>query len=201
MEKRRIVLVGDHLARSYRAKVAALLGDGYDVWMPEGDLRNTISILESLEDSVLRRQPDLVHIGSSLSETRYVCCGSEERLVPLRHYRFNVERILGLLAERSTAQVIWATIPPVHEKSLQKSSKLKDAPLMYSNEAIVEYNEEAREVVERHRMGLNDLYGTVKAASREESLRPDGIHFGKSGLELIARKVARVVKAHFHDED
>lgn len=199
MEKKRIVLVGDQLARLYRAKVAGLLGSRFEVWMPEGELRNTVAILESLEDGVLRRQPDLIHIGASLLETRCICCGSEDRLVPLEHYRFNVERILGILSERSTAQVIWATIPPVHEKTLRHSSKLKDAPLMYSNEAIVEYNEEAREVAERHGVGINDLYGTVKAASREESLRPDGIAFGESGLELIARKVARAIAQRFPD--
>ena len=60
----------------------------------------------------------------------------------------------------------------------------------------MQYNERAREVVNAFSVRFNDLYGAVKAASREDSLRPHGLHFGEAGIELLARKVEKAVRSY-----
>ena len=192
-----VVLICDEIGADYLNRVKAYLSDVAEVWFPDRPVSNSVQLLDQLQSEVLRRQPEVVHIGASLGDTRCVCCGSEERLIPLNFYETNVKRILRLIQERSTAEVIWGTIPPVYEEHFEPNPDDGES-VSYRNDVIMEYNEKAREIVKAAaggRVHLNDLYGAVKAASREDSWRPNGLKFCDRGVELLARKIEKSVRA------
>ncbi|MEM9160229.1 MAG: hypothetical protein AAGB46_14385 [Verrucomicrobiota bacterium] len=189
-----LVLICDEIGSGYRNRVRGYLQGRVNVWFPEDPIGNTVQLLDVLQDSVLRRQPDIVHISASLGDTKRICYGSDERLVPLEFYEENVRRIVDLIAERSTSKLIWGSIPPVDEKNFNRENDEDGNCDLYDYQSIMEYNDRARSLLSSEGILINDLYGAVKAASREDSFRPNGVHFCEIGCELLARKIVSSVE-------
>lgn len=189
----RIVLISDEVLYRCQRPVAGFFQGRADVWFPERPVSSLFDLMSQLHEWVLRRQPDIVHLASGLSDTRTMCYGCSQTLSLLEHYRENVERLLAVILERTTATPIWATIPPVDMKRLKKNGE-EERAFEYDNETIIRFNEQAREAAARFDVAVNDLYGAVKAASREESTRPDAVHFSEAGRDLISSKIIRVIE-------
>src|SRR5690606_2049122 len=110
------------------------------------------------------------------------------------HFGRNVRCALRLALERSTATPIWATITPVNRRALA-GKDLEQAEFGYDNDAISLYNEEAKAIAEQLKVEVLDLYGFVKAASRADSLRPDGIRFDERGNRLLAERIVERLRS------
>lgn len=165
------------------------LKDVAETWCPPQVVSSTVHLLEGLSDWVLKRQPDIVMMAAGILDTRRLCFGEDERLVPLKGFERNVRCAIRLVRERSTAIPVWATIAPVDRRRVA-SLPLEERDFGYDNDTISLYNEEAKAVVEKMRAETLDLYGHVKAASRVDSIRPTGIRFDERGSDYIAAKVA-----------
>jgi len=186
-------LISDEVLYQCQQPVAGFFRGKADVWFPERPVNSLFDMMSQVHDWVLRRQPDIVHLASGLADTRTICYGCSQSLSLIDHYRENVERLLQLILERTTAVPVWATIPPVDMKRLEKKDE-EEKEFEYSNETIIRFNEQGREAAAKLGVEVNDLYGVVKAASREESARPDAIHFGEVGRDLISSKMIQVIE-------
>jgi len=189
----RIVIISDEVLYQCHQPVLGFFGGKADVWRPERPVVSLFDLMSQLHEWVLRRQPNIVHFASGLLDTRSVCYGSPQTLSLIHHYRENIERLLEIVLERTTATPILATIPPVDMKRLKQMSG-DDKRFEYDNEAIIRFNEQAKEAAVKLDVQVNDLYGAIKAASREESERPDGIHFGDHGRDLISSKIIGTIE-------
>jgi len=188
-----IVLISDEVLYRCHHPVAGYFKGKAEVWYPDRPVGCLFDLMAELHEWVLRRQPSVVHLASGLKDTRTVCYGCEQTLSLLEHYQENVERLLEIILERSTATPIWATIPPVDMKRLKNNGE-SDSDFEYDNETIIRFNEQGREAAAKLGVEVNDLYGTVKAASREQSQRPDAVHFGEVGRDLISSKMIRCIE-------
>ncbi len=101
MRKRHVVLIGDSIRIGYRDIVARELADVADVWGPQENGGTTPNVLVSLHAWVLNRQPppDLVHINAGLHDLKTIHYGGRQNVVPLAHYRRNVETIPATIRE------------------------------------------------------------------------------------------------------
>lgn len=148
-------------------------------------------ILEQLDEWVLQRDPDIVHVNTGLHDmVRDVGPGPETR-VSLEEYRDNLPKIFSTLREKTRAKVIFALTTPVDlERQLAYGKGVNRI-----NEDVVEYNKVAREVVREFDVALNDLYQVVVDRGVGTMLSEDGVHFTEDASVILGRVVAEAIRA------
>ena len=85
------VLIGDSIRIGYQAHVMAALSGQAEIWVPEqngGDSRN---VLAHLDEWVLARAPDLVHVNCGLHDLKRAFGAGPN--VPLEEYAANVRQL------------------------------------------------------------------------------------------------------------
>ena len=144
-------------------------------------------MLVHLDEWVLARVPDLVHVNCGLYDLKRAF--SVVPNVPLEEYATNVWRLLTRL--QSETAVVWAQTTPVDEH------------LHYQNtssdrfEADVEaYNTAARSVVEELDVPINDLFAVIDCEGKARLLTQDGVHFTDEGSQILGESVAACLRQH-----
>lgn len=183
---KRIVMLGDEVCSDYCPVLAALLKAEAELWLAPKVVGTSVDHLLGVKDWVLPRQPEMAVFASGILDTRKICFGENERLVPLTTFARNVRCILKIVLEQTTSTPVWVTMPPVDARHVQGEDEFG-----YDNETISLYNEEAKAVARMLGVAVVDLYGIVKAASRADSTRPDGIHFDGRGSDFNANAIAK----------
>ena len=173
----------------YQDHVVSQLAGRAEIWAPEengGDSRN---VLAHLNQWVLARQPDLVHVNCGLHDLKRAF--GAESAVPLAEYEGNVRQILQRLQRELNGAVVWATTTPVDE-NLHHQNKGFDRL-----EADVEaYNAAAGAVAVDLGVPIDDLFAVVEREGKARLLTQDGVHFTAKGSQLLGRVVAECVWGH-----
>jgi len=184
-----VVLIGDSIRMGYQDHVASQLAGRVEIWVPEengGDSRN---VLAHLDQWVLERQPDLVHVNCGLHDLKRAFGAESE--VPLDEYESNVRQILQRLQRELDGAVVWATTTPVDENWHHQNKGFDRL------EADVEtYNAAARAVAENLSVPIDDLFAVVEREGKARLLTQDGVHFTEEGSQLLGRVVAECVWGH-----
>lgn len=182
---KRIVLIGDQICADYSPVLTALLKDDAELWLAPKIAATSVDHLVGVREWVLKRQPEVAIFASGIFDTRKICFGENERLVPLPAFARNVRCVLKIALEQSTATPVWSTMPPVDVRRVKSEDEFG-----YDNDTISLYNEEAKAVARTLGVKVIDLYGIVKAASRADSIRPDGIRYDERSSDFIAKEIA-----------
>ena len=187
-----VVLIGDSIRMGYQDHVISQLEGRAEVWVPEengGDSRN---VLAHLDQWVLARQPDLVHVNCGLHDLKRTFGAESE--VPLAEYEGNVRQILQRLQRKLNGAVVWATTTPVDETWHHQNKGFDRL------EADVEaYNAAARAVAEDLGVPIDDLFAVVQREGKARLLTQDGVHFTAEGSQLLGRVVAECIWEHLSD--
>jgi lysophospholipase L1-like esterase len=184
-----VVLIGDSIRMGYQAVVAEALADCAMVWGPEANCWNSANVLAHIDEWVIARQPDLVHLNCGLHDLKRAYDSPAHEVEPAA-YRANIEAILQRILHETRAAVIWATITPVNE-AWHHATKGFDR---FAADVAL-YNALALEVVRASAVPVNDLYATVMQAGRDTLLVPDGVHFNEAGSALLGQTVADTIRA------
>jgi len=185
-----VILIGDSIRMGYQDGVRAHLAEIAEVWAPAengGDSRN---VLAHLEEWILSRDADLVHVNCGLHDLKREF-GAPEPAVPLPEYRRNVEQILRAVLDQTRSKAVWAATTPVNE-AWHRENK----PFDRVEEDFNAYRRAAAEVCRDLGVPIDDLFEAITAAGRDELLLPDGVHFTEDGYALLARRVAECLRAH-----
>jgi lysophospholipase L1-like esterase len=91
--------------------------------------------------------------------------------------------------DETEAKLIWATTTPVNER-WHHARKGFDR----SEDDVIAYNERAWSAATRFGVPIDDLYGVVMRAGRDEYLQEDGVHFTAAGYALLGRAVVEAVR-------
>jgi len=193
---KRVVLVGDSISQCYQPYVIGEL-DGvaevlgcHDWHIPPGHCTHVV--LDRLDEWVIARQPDVVHINTGLHDVwRSVADG---RLVhSFEKYVTEVRQILETLRRKSAAKIIWATTTPVFEQD-----QLDDSPnriAIRHDKDIRRFNDASKEVAGELGVPVNDLYEIVEREGRRRFvMKEDGVHITDDGNRVLGRAVANVIK-------
>jgi isoamyl acetate esterase len=190
-----VVLIGDSIRMGYQLTVARALAGVATVWGPAENGGNSHNVLEHLDEWVIRRKPDIVHINCGLHDLRREF-DAESNAVPLEQYADNVRTILERIQKRTRATILWATTTPVHH---QRHHDTKGFDRFDSD--VDQYNAAATPIAAGMDIAINDLYAFVVAHGRDELLLADGVHYSEQGYELLGKAVAGVIRPHLPRAD
>ena len=145
-------------------------------------------MLTHLDEWVIARQPDVLHINCGLHDLRKEF-GQDTSAVPLNAYTDSVRTIMTRVKTETDAIVVWALITPVNQEwhHLNKGFDRFEADVAAYNTAVADIARELSIVV-------NDLFATVMSAGRDNLLLPDGVHFKPEGYALLGKRVAAQIK-------
>jgi hypothetical protein len=172
----RLLLVGDSIARSYFSHVEKELKDVYLC----ARLTSSTCVCDRAMEQELKLLLDdyrfaVVHFNNGLHGWDY---GEKE-------YGQGLRRVLSFIAGRSPhSQLILATTTPIRRTD-------KPGELDPRTERVRDRNRLAREIAEKCRLPLNDLFDAV--LDHPEYVGPDGVHFNPVGEAALGRQVAETV--------
>lgn len=182
-----VVLIGDSIRMGYEAVVRRELV-GVDVWTPEQNGGDSRRVRENVDAWSSVHHPKVVHVNCGLHDLKKDFeTGTPQ--VPLAEYRENVTAIVKALTQLDTT-VIWALTTPVNETWHHET---KGFDRLEAD--VIAYNEVAKEICLTSGVLINDLYAVVMKAGRDSLLKPDGVHFGEAGCDLLGKAVADSVGA------
>lgn len=192
-----IFLIGDSIrygnfvnSPGYGVYVKEKLKGRANVFAPDDNCRfvqYTLRYLHEWANDLDKEKIDIVHWNNGLWDVLRLF--GDEPLIPIDAYGDMLERIykrIRLLFPN--AKIIFALTTAVIEDPNGKD-------FVRLNKDIEEYNNRAREVMERLGVAVNDLY--TLSAGFDDSLHSDGTHFGDEGSRLLADAV---IKACFEEE-
>ncbi|MGX7245034.1 SGNH/GDSL hydrolase family protein [Enterococcus quebecensis] len=136
----------------------------------------TEDAMKRLEKEVLAEHPDIVTIFFGANDTNV------DNLVPLEKYADNIERMINKIGKE---KVILLTPPYVD--CARKPNR--------DDDRIREYTERVKVIGERYELPVIDLYKVmVVYPGTDEFLQGDGLHFSKTGYDLLAALIVREIK-------
>lgn len=181
-----VVLIGDSIRMGYEAVVRREL-TGIDVWTSEQNGGDSRRVRENIAAWATVHHPKVVHVNCGLHDLKKDF-ETGTPAVPLEEYRDNVTALLSELTKLD-ATIIWALTTPVNEKWHHETKGFDRFEA-----DVVAYNEVAKEICLASDVTINDLYAVVMKAGRDHVLKPDGVHFGEAGCELLGKAVAECVR-------
>lgn len=188
---RHVTCIGDSIRMGYEPTVVRELAGWAEV-LELGSTQggNTRNVLEHLDEWIVQRDLDIVHINAGLHDlARDVGPGPVNR-VPVDEYRGNLYKILSTIQQETRARIVFALTTPV---DLVRQHKV-DYPINRINEDVILYNEQAAAVCQELGIGTNDLYQVVVDQGVGRMLGPDGVHMTDEAYEILGSAAAAAVR-------
>ncbi len=185
----KVLLLGDSIRQSYEPIVINKLSDRAQVVGPQENcqfsLYTLVSLARWIEDL---GKPKIVHWNNGLHDCGH-CPGRRPIQMPIDVYIGNLEFILKDLRD-ITPYVIWATSTPVHP-----NHPFTTDTWSFRNEEIDQYNQAARELMNKYDIPINDLHRVVFDKA-DEYLAEDQVHLSQAGQQACANAVADAISMY-----
>ena len=171
----RVLLIGDSVSRGYTAAVRKALAGKANVHRAPANCGPTASGIKNI-DAWLTDHP-----GGGKWDVIHFNFGIHDRGTPVADYTARLEQLVQRM-KQTNAKVIWASTTPIPDNPEQKQTAA----------SIVERNAAAAEVMQKHGVAIDDLFGFITPRLAEMQ-RPKDVHFKDEGYELLGQKVAESV--------
>ncbi len=183
-----VILIGDSIRGGYQATAMAALEGEAKLWVPEANGGDSANVLNHLEEWVIERRPDILHLNCGLHDIKRDEKGANIQ-VPLPAYRQNLERIFQQIHDQTRTRILWASTTPVNEKQ-----HLTVKYFVRLNADVATYNAAALELAKQFDIPVNDLHAAVEAIGAATILQPDGVHFTEEGSRRLGLAVADFIR-------
>ena len=185
-----VVLVGDSIRMGYQATVKKELEGTAEIWAPETNGGDSSNVLAHLEEWVISRKPDVLHLNCGLHDL-HTDPDTGEKQVPLADYRKNLQKIFSSVrAQSPSTKLIWVTTTPVNYEWHHQNK-----PFDRMEDDVDEYNAAALEIAQEHGAQVDDLFKVIMDAGKGNYLSPDGVHFNEEGYVLLGRTAAAAIRS------
>jgi len=181
---KRVLLLGDSIRMSYRARVAEELEGSADIIGPNENCRFSAYTLFNLSSWMGDQEYDIIHWNNGQWDTCYMPDGKIH--TPLESYLELQERIAVVLKER-TDRLVFATTTPVWPEMF---GNVTINPR--KNDDIDRYNSEVTELMQNLGVEVNDLHSAV-SADIKRYICDDMVHLRPEGVELCADQVVNAI--------
>ena len=191
----KLILIGDSIRMGYQADVIRELSNLADVWAPTQNGGNSANILQHLNEWIISRLPDVLHINCGLHDLKKDF-DTGEPAIPLNQYESNLRTLLERILTETDCTVIWAMTTPVNESwhhERKGFDRLEDD--------VAAYNGVALKVADDLNIPINDLFRVITDAGRDSHLTSDGVHFIPEGCALLGKAVAKFVEPYLTTPD
>ncbi len=183
-----IILIGDSIRIGYEPTLRRELEGLADVWAPEENVWDSGNVLRHLDEWVISRRPDLVHINCGLHDIKKEF-GSSSPAVDIGQYESNLREIMQRVQSETHSYIIWATTTPVNQEWHRQKKEFDRFEA-----DVTAYNSVARRVAQEFGVPINDLYAVAMKGGRDSLLQPDGVHFTEAAYELMGKNTAGYIR-------
>ncbi|MFT5468745.1 MAG: hypothetical protein ACI8UO_003857 [Verrucomicrobiales bacterium] len=163
----RVLLIGDSVSRAYTQTVRSELAGKANVHRAPANCGPTATGLKKINIWLGDGKWDLIHFNF----------GIHDRNTPLADYTDRLEQLIERM-QQTGATLIWANTTP-----------LPDVSGKYTAASIVERNAAAAEVMAKHKIAIDDLFGAISPRLGELQ-NPDDCHFSGPGNAFLGETVA-----------
>ncbi len=171
----RVLLIGDSVSRGYTAAVRKALAGKANVHRAPANCGPTASGIKNI-DAWLADHP-----GGGKWDVIHFNFGIHDRGTPVADYTARLEQLVQRM-KQTNAKVIWASTTPIPDNPERKQTAA----------SIVERNAAAAEVMQKHGVAVDDLFGFITPRLAEMQ-RPKDVHFKDEGYDMLGQKVAESV--------
>lgn len=186
------ILIGDSIRLGYQETVESELAGQAEFWKPEENGGTSANVLAHLDEWVISRKPDVVHINCGLHDIARSPENNKNTRVSFDDYQKNVRTIFERVRNETDALLLWARTTPVIEVRHNSGRKGFDR----LNADIDQYNAAVDAIAAEMNVPVNDLNKVVLDADYESFMTEDGVHYLPEGSALLGRAVAAFIKAH-----
>ena len=169
----RILLIGDSVSRGYTQPTRKALAGKANVHRAPANCGPTASGLKNLDAWLGAGKWDVIHFNF----------GIHDRATPAADYVKRLEEIVVRL-EKTGAKLIWASTTPIPDNPAQKQTAV----------SIVEKNALAAEVMKKHGIPTDDLFGAMTPRLKEFQ-PPLDVHFTGAGYDFLGATVGEAILA------
>ena len=170
----RVLLIGDSVSRGYTLATRKAMAGKANVHRAPENCGPTANGLKKLDIWLGQGKWDVIHFNF----------GIHDRATPAADYEQRLDTIVTKL-KATGAKIIWASTTPVPPDT-------KDGPA--AAKAIVEKNEIAARVAQKHGIATDDLF-TFITPHLAKVQNPKDVHFNGEGYDLLGAKVAESIEA------
>lgn len=168
----RVLLIGDSVSRGYTQATRAALAGKANVHRAPANCGPTASGLKNIEVWLGDGKWDVIHFNF----------GIHDRNTPVADYTQRLEQLVHRM-QKTGARLVWAGTTPIPDDP----SKGQRAA------SIVERNAAAAELMKKHDIAIDDLFGAI-TPHLAEMQNPNDVHFNAKGYDFLGRTVARAVE-------
>ena len=169
----RVLLIGDSVSRGYTQPTRVALAGKANVHRAPANCGPTASGLKNLDVWLGAGKWDVIHFNF----------GIHDRATPAADYVKRLEEIVVRL-EKTGAKLIWASTTPIPDNPAQKQTA----------QSIVEKNALAAEIMQKHGIPTDDLFGAMTPRLKEFQ-PPLDVHFTGAGYDFLGARVGEAVLA------
>ena len=167
----RVLLIGDSVSRGYTQPARKALEGKANVHRAPANCGPTASGLKNLDVWLGEGKWDVIHFNF----------GIHDRATPAADYVKRLEEIVVRL-EKTGAKLIWASTTPIPDNPAQKQTAA----------SIVEKNALAAEVMKKHGISTDDLFGAM-TPRLQEFQPPLDVHFTGAGYDFLGATVGEAI--------
>jgi hypothetical protein len=169
----RVLLIGDSVSRGYTQPTRVALAGKANVHRAPANCGPTASGLKHLDVWLGAGKWDVIHFNF----------GIHDRATPAADYVKRLEEIVARL-EKTGAKLIWASTTPIPDNPAQKQTA----------QSVVDKNALAAEVMKKHGIPTDDLFGAMTPRLKEFQ-PPLDVHYTGAGYDFLGAKVGESVLA------
>ena len=169
----RVLLIGDSVSRGYTQSVRKALAGKANVHRAPANCGPTSLGLRKLDVWLGDGKWDVIHFNF----------GIHDRNTPIAEYRQRLEQLVVRM-KKTGAKLVWATTTPIPDDPAKKQTAA----------SIVERNEAAAQIMQKHGVVIDDLF-TAVTPHLETMQNPNDVHFKAAGYDFLGQQVGKAIEA------
>lgn len=182
----RVLIIGDSISIGYTPRVRRLLDGVANVHRPTTNCQWSAYGDEHLEEWIGDSRWDVIHFNFGLWD--WYGWKQEEKATP-ESYAANLESMVRKMKAKTGAALVFAmTTPPCLGPE-------KNANIIVTEERAKEFNQAAQSAMEKHEVGINQLYDVVRKERERFQRGVDDVHYTEEGRDVLAAQVGATIRA------
>jgi len=168
----RVLLIGDSVSRGYTQSVRKALAGKANVHRAPANCGPTSLGLRKLD----------VWLGDGKWALIHFNFGIHDRNTPIAEYSQRLEQLVERM-KKTGAKLVWASTTPIPDDPAKKQTAA----------SIVERNEAAAQIMQKHGVLIDDLF-TAVTPHLAEMQTPNDVHFNGAGYEFLGQQVGKFIE-------
>jgi len=167
----RVLLIGDSVSRGYTKSVRKALAGKANVHRAPANCGPTSLGLRKLDVWLGDGKWDVIHFNF----------GIHDRNTPVAEYSQRLEQLVERM-KKTGAKLVWANTTPIPDDPAKKQTAA----------SIVERNESATRIMQKHGVAIDDLFGAITPHLKDMQ-NPNNVHFNAAGYDFLGQRVGEAI--------